>query len=94
MQKVLNFLIAGFFSKKYVLKRCVNFRHFVNCDQSAKYMNFVTLLTIWLKLLEIYYFNITIDVYSTYKQAIMLYGAHMHRVALSLKKQNVLNETT
>ena len=34
------------------------------------------------------------DTDSNFKQAIMLYGAHMHRVELSLKKQNVLNEAT
>ena len=45
-----------------------------------------------MKLLEIYYFNITINSDSNYKQDIMLYGAHMHRVGLSLKKQNVIIE--
>ena len=32
--------------------------------------------------------------FSNYKQAIILYGTHMNTVELSLKKQNVLNETT
>ena len=47
-----------------------------------------------MQLLEIYYLNITMNAPSTYKQAIMVYGAHMHRVGLKLKKQNVLNEAT
>ena len=37
-------------------------------------------------------FNITINVDSPYKQAIMAYGAYMHRVGLSLNKVNVLKE--
>ena len=40
-----------------------------------------------------YYYRCS-DADSTYKQAIMLYGAYMHRVGLSLKKSNVLNEAT
>ena len=47
-----------------------------------------------MQLLEFYYFIVTIDADSTYKQAIMLYGAYMHRVGLSLKKQKVLNKGT
>ena len=62
------------------------------CKSQNKWF-FKTFLTLWPKLLGIYYFNITIDVYSTYKQAIMLYGAHMQWVELSLKKPNVLSET-
>ena len=47
-----------------------------------------------MQLLELYFFNIAINADSIYKQAIMLYGAYMHRVKLYLKKPNVLNEAT
>ena len=69
-------------------------QHFVNCDKSAKYINFCTFLRFDLQLLQLHHFNITMGADSTYKQAIMLYGAFMHSIGLSLKKLNVINEAT
>ena len=44
------------------------------------------------KLFELYYFNITTDADSTYKQANMLYNGIM--VIIIKKKLNALNEVT
>ena len=70
------------------------FWDFVNCDKNAKKMQFCTLLTFWLATTWTLLFNITIDAGSTYKQAIILYGVYMHSVVLSLKKVNLLHEST
>ena len=58
-------------------------------------MKFCIFLRLDLQLLEFFVcFVTTIDADSTFKQALMVYEAYMHRVGLSINKINVLNEAT
>ena len=60
------------------------FLKFVNCKKKKvqNTWNFVLFQSYDLQLLQVYYFDITLDADSTYKQAIKVYGVYMHRVKL------------